>query len=69
MVDGSPIKPEQDFVLYVNDSDGSPLCLRIPKEDAIKVFGRSFKVFGRSSNQSQIENFWETVVKPQRHGP
>ena len=62
MVDGSRIKPEQDFVLYVNDADGSPLCLRIPKEDAIKVFGRSL-------DQSRIENFWETVVKPQRHGP
>jgi hypothetical protein len=63
VVDGKSIEPGKDFQLFVNDSKGNLVCLRIPRDEAIRAFGRPL-------NQSRIEEFWKTVVVPQRdHSP
>jgi hypothetical protein len=59
MVDGKTIRPEKDFQLFVNDSQDNPLCLKLPRQEAIEIFGKRH-------NFARIEKFWTDVVEPMR---
>jgi hypothetical protein len=58
-VNGETIRPSAKFQLFVNDLEGEPLRLTLPRAEAKELFG------GSCSN-SNLEQFWLEVVEPKR---
>ena len=61
-VNGQPVTPGRDFILFYNDADDKPQRLEISKGEAKRVFGRS----GSSQYHSLIEKFWQETIEPLR---
>jgi hypothetical protein len=61
-VNGQPVTPGRDFILFYNDADDKPQRLEISKGEAKRIFGPS----GNSGRASLIEKFWKETIEPLR---
>ena len=61
-VNGRPVTPGRNFILFYNDADDQPQRLEMSKEEAMRVFGSQ-------KYRSRIEEFWQETIEPLRKTP